>query len=214
MRAGEREQFTTIIAALAATFGREVSEALYTGYWLGLQDLSLVDLKRAAGRAMTERHFMPVPAELRELAGELRPEDRAVKAWAAVQQARRGHDYYDTILFDDPLTTATVRHLWHDWMQFTLAAEAEKEHWLRKEFERVYLALMRSGIAQSDAAPLLGYYEQENRLYAQPAAPPLVIACGLPALPGLTYTPKPVARIGAPPQGLLESIGTMPETGK
>jgi hypothetical protein len=212
MRNEERAQFTDVIRALAVTFNREASEPLFMGYWLGLNDLPLAAVNRATARAMHERKFMPVPAELRELAGELTPEDRAVKAWAAVQSAMRGHDYYDTVVFDDPLTTATVRHLWHDWMRFAEVSETDDEKWMRKEFERVYCSLARTGISQETARPLVGYFEQQNGLHGQAIKPPLTIASGLPALPGLRYSPPPRVLESAPVSAaLLESVGKMPE---
>ncbi len=205
----ERAAFSELIEALAATFQREVSEAMLLGYWLGLHDLALSAVQDAVGRAVHERKFMPVPAELRELAGEMRPEDRAVKAWAAVQGALHGHDYYDTVVFDDPLTTATVRHLWHNWMQFTEATEADDEKWLRKEFERVYCSLMRTGIGRDAARPLLGFFDRENQMHGHPTRPVVKIACGLPAVAAISAQPSKA--IPVEPHMMLQTICTMPE---
>ena len=208
------DRFALAITVLGEGFRQKITPMTIRAYRLGLRGLAIDAIESAVSRAVTEKKFMPVPCELRELAGEMTPEDRAIKAWAVVTSAMRGHDYYDTVVYDDPVTTATVRHLWHDWMQFTEAAETHDEVWIRKEFQAVYCSFVRSGISQDAAWPLLGFFEKENRLRGQPTKPIVTIACGLPALPSLRYTPSPRAMIPGPASALLEHIGAMPSESK
>lgn len=219
MRSEERGEFTTVISALAATFNSEPTEALFEGYWLGLRDLPITAVKRAAARAIRDMRFIPKPIELRELAGELSPQDRAVKAWGAVMYAFQLFGYYRTITFDDPVTAATVRHVWHNWMQFAEAFETEKETWIRKEFERVYCSLFRSGVSAEAARPLVGYFERENTLHGYHKGDEIrghridnhiTIACHLPPVPLIGRSPE---RKRLPPADvkLLEGIGRNPQ---
>jgi hypothetical protein len=205
----KRIEFCKTIAALAATFRQEATEALYEGYWLGLDDVPVEAVKSAVVQAMRSCRFMPSVAELRALAGVLSPDDRAVKAWAAVMQAHREHGYYHTVVFDDPATTATVRYLWHDWMQFAEAMEQQEEHWLRKEFVATYCSFVRNGVGLEQCRPLLGFFERENTLGSWPVEPPLMIACGLSPVPGqlpaAKEAPKQIAGV------VGTHIGQMPE---
>lgn len=215
MHSSERAEFVNVISAMAATFGREGSEALLTGYWMGLSDLSVQAVKSAAHAAIHHCKFMPVPAELRQLAGELLPADRAVKAWQAVIAAVRRHGYYQTVDFDDPLTNATLRNLWHDWSAFDDALEAQDEHWLRKEFERVYQSLVRSSVNADAARPLVGWFEKTNRMngHIEAVRPPVRIACDLPPCKVLGGQSRP-ARITGEVSRLASPVGVMPEEHK
>jgi hypothetical protein len=183
MQPKDRPEFVTVIAALAATFGREATEPLLTGYWLGLQDISLAAVKCGAVAAMHQTKFLPSVAELRELCGEISPEARAVKAWAAVHEAMLRHDYYATVAIDDPFAAATIRNLWRTWAGFCEELERTDEKWLRKDFERVYAALWRAGISADEARPLLGAHDLGNGPKGYSLQTPVAVAIGLPAPP-------------------------------
>lgn len=58
-----------LVQALAAVFRVDPTEALLTGYWLGLSDLPLPVVSAGVQRALRECQFMPSVAELRKLAG-------------------------------------------------------------------------------------------------------------------------------------------------
>lgn len=194
MNAAARKRLAVVVGTLGEAFGRQVTEVTIRAYETGLDDLPIEAVEAAAKQAMTGRLFMPVPAELRAMCGELSPAQRAIKAWAAVMRARQTHGYYDSVQFDDPVTTATVRNLWHTWIGFDDACEQQEEHWLRREFERVYVALFAGGVSKADAAPLLGYFERENTLGGHAVKPVAQIACGLPperrALRGPQVAPR------------------------
>ena len=221
MNASERKRFAMAVGVLGETYGRQITEVTIRAYEIGMAGIPIQAIESAVNRAVTEKKFMPVPAELRELAGEMRPEDRAVKAWAAVQVAMRGHDYYDTVVFDDPVTTATVRHLWHDWIQFSEVLATTDEVWMRKDFERVYCSLMRTGIGQELTRPLIGFFERENALNGYREGDTvrgyiinsrITIACGLPVVQKLTVDHSTSEKQIQPSSTvlLIENIGTMP----
>jgi hypothetical protein len=189
----EKPQFITIIAALAATFRQDLTEAVLTGFWMGLEDLSLPAVKSAASRAMREKRFLPCVAELRELAGvaALSAADRALRAWTAFEAAVYRIGPYRSVDFDDPLVNATSRSL-GGWEACCVKADntADFETWTRKAFLETYEALYRTGAGPELTAALVGIHERENaargylrdeRVRASIAVYP--VPCGLPALP-------------------------------
>lgn len=162
MNAKEKPEFVELVAALAATFGREADKPMYVGYWLGLNDLSLDSIRTAATMAMRQNKFMPTVAELREFAGDMRTEDRAAISFQALSRAVARFGYYNSVNFDDPVINAAVRNL-GGWERVSSIESIEEwEKWFRKDFERVYVSLARSGIDPDDAAPLLGFCDRDN----------------------------------------------------
>jgi len=181
MQSTDRVEFVQAIAALAATFRQEATEALIEGYWLGLEDLDVRAVKGAAVQAMRQSRYMPAVAELRELAGVLAPADRAVLAWNVVQKARAIHGYYDSVDFDDPVINATIRTL-GGWERFEERFDRDEVKWIRQDFEKTYAALCRSGISEELAAPLVGHFDRVNRFngFLDTVKEPVAIACELP----------------------------------
>lgn len=142
MDANDRPKFVSLVDALAASFGREVDEALLSGYWLGLDDLSLSAIEKAVAEAIRSYKFMPAPAVLRELAGEMLGEDRVQLAWDSMVAAISEVGGYRSITFEDPAITASVRAL-GGWERICSAESEELHKWLRKDFERVYPTFAR-----------------------------------------------------------------------
>lgn len=158
----DRQEFAIVIGGLAVTFRVEATDGLIHGYWLGLRDLSLETVQRAAETAIRTKRFMPVPAELRSIAGQMSPEDRAIKAWDEFIQQLDRHGDFCTLEFDDPLINATARNL-GGLSDICERLEREAKTWIRKDFERIYAALMRTGIASVEGGPLIGFCEMNNR---------------------------------------------------
>ena len=180
MQNSDRAKFVLAIQALAAAFRAEVSEALLEGYWLALDDLELSAVGAAVKRALRECRFMPAANELRSLAGEVRPAHRAVLAWDAFSAAVVRHGGYASVDFDDPIINATVHSL-GGWERCCEMPAAEFDKFLRKDFERVYVALFASGVTADRAGALLGTIARENALNGYEVRPPVKIATGLPA---------------------------------
>lgn len=206
MTPDEKPAFVQIVAAVAATFRQEASEALLLGYWLGLEDLPLAKLKRGAVRAMRECRFLPSVAELRGLAGDLSPQDRATIAWEAVCKAMPEHAHYHTVDFDDPAVNAALRTM-GGWEEFADRWEHEESKWLRQEFERTYVVYARRGVTVEEGAPLVGFYDRYNALngYRYALSKPTRIETTLRPTSRLTRAPK-IPALGVEP-GLLENIG-------
>lgn len=202
MRDSDRKDFCLAIAAMAATYRQEATKALYEGYWQGLKDLLLEAVRHAVRRGLRKSKFLPTVAELRELAGVTTPEDRCVTVWAKVRQAVFSHGIYTSVDFDDPLTNATIRNM-GGWPAFSVRMEEDEEKWVRRDFERIYASLARSGISEDMASPLIGTSEQSKQVWGRTdlMRGPKRIACGLPDLPML-----PIET----PHTLIEAVGLLP----
>ncbi len=190
----DNERFVELMTILASAYHQEADRATLEAYSIGLSDVPITAIETAVYRAIRGSTFFPSVAELRELAGEMKPEARAIKAWDAFCKARGSYGYYVTVDFDDPVINATVRNL-GGWMAVDDRIDEEGDKWVRKDFERVYMALMSSGVSASEAMPLIGFHEQNNRFLGQ-----LTLRDGKPAI-------KPPQKVitGLPPhrQGVL-----------
>ena len=208
MQAKQRPEFVTVVTALAATFGKEASEAMLTGYWMGLSDLELPAFKRAASMALRDRKFMPTVAELHELAGELTPEARAVVAWDAAILANRLHGYYHSVSFDDPAINATIRSL-GGWPALDDRLNAEGDVWLRKDFERIFITFARRGVTADEGAALAGFFDRANGAeHPEATRQPVAIQTTLKPTRMIGGPARPAIAGGQIDRKLLENIGT------
>ena len=147
----EKTEFVKYLAALASTFNRECDQAMQTGYWIGLEDVELAAFKKSVEVSMRACKFMPTVAELREFAGEMRIEDRAQLAFAALSDAHRRHSYYHSVDFDDRAINATVRAL-GGWEMVSVTDGKEWNSFFRDRFLKMYSAYARNGVSAEAAA--------------------------------------------------------------
>jgi hypothetical protein len=197
------KRLAIVVGVLAEAYRREITDVTIKAYEMGLQGVPIADIERAAQRAVETCKFMPVPSELRELAGGLTPKQRAVLAWGAFKRAADTHGFYASVDFDDQVVNATVRNL-GGWMPVLDQMEAEGEKWIRKDFERVYEAFAVTGIGPDLARPLLGLHEQQNieNGYHDAIKPPVLVITGLPVRKRIeTQVQKPTPEVA----GLLEN---------
>lgn len=182
-----KQRFATIIGALGEAFRQTISPATILAYEWGLEGIPPEAIERAAKQAMRISKFMPTPAELRELAGEIPPQCRAVLAWDAFAKAMKNHFWHDSIDFDDPVINATIWSL-GGWREVSTEWDTRPAHelntWFRKEFERIYASLFRSGITPEQGRRLVGDKELTNRqLGYEDVFEVQRIVTGLPPLP-------------------------------
>jgi len=163
VKPNEQQAKTIIVAALAEMFNRELSHTGLLLYVQALDDLDVDTVQRAAGLAAKTCKFFPTPVELRELAGQARPEDRALLAWEAFATAVERVGGYASPDFDDPLINATVRAL-GGWQRVCELPTAEFDKWFRQDFVKTYTAFARAGVTGEVTSPLIGYFERTNRV--------------------------------------------------
>lgn len=180
MQPKDRKPLATAVGALAETFRQTITPATVVAYEMALDDLPIESVERAVRVAMRHCKFFPAAVELRELAGELRPQDRAIAAWDAFERAVVEHGGYKSIEFDDPALTATVRNL-GGWQRCCEMPAEEFDKWLRKDFERVYLTMLNRP-PDREVGHLVGIHESENSLSGHAIAAPVRVVTGLPAI--------------------------------
>lgn len=152
-------RFAQAIGAVCVTFGVEASVERIDAYTIGLEDVPLELVETACRRAMQECERMPVPAQLRELAGVVRitVDDEALLAWETVQQAV-SIGCYRSVDFEDRTINATIRHL-GGWPEILAKSSEEFDKWLRKDFLSTYRLLKRVGPSGEMCRPLPGLSE-------------------------------------------------------
>ena len=183
MNRTESEKFVLAISALAAAFGREADQPTFQAYRWGLDGMPIEAIEKACIMAIRESKFMPTPAELRELGGEVSSKSIGLLAWQSFCQAVRKHGGNYSVDFDDRTINAVVRNL-GGWQAITLLEGEEFTKWLRMRFLDAYEKLGRLKLDGEQVAPLIGELDSNNRFTK---SEPIRIAC--------LSTPKSQARI-------------------
>ncbi len=156
------KRFAQALLALASAFNAECDEMKVRAFWMGLDDIPIEKIELAVRLAMKGCKFMPTVRELRELAGEMSPEQRAIRAFDAFAGAVQSLGCYGSPDFDDRVINATVNNM-GGWLRICERAdEPDFDVWGRKEFERIYVSLCRTGISSEMGSRLIGYHEQQN----------------------------------------------------
>ncbi|ANS03323.1 hypothetical protein [uncultured Mediterranean phage uvDeep-CGR2-KM19-C37] len=166
MTTDDKKRMAACLAALAATFGRELDQHAYTGFEWGLRGVPIEAVEVAARRALRECRFFPTPHELRVLAGELTPEQRAIRAFEIAVSATKRISSDRSILFDDSAINATIANL-GGWPKFHHERFYNRHDffvWTRKEFERVYLCFSTSGCDEGRGGHLPGRHEMRRAI--------------------------------------------------
>jgi hypothetical protein len=175
----ERRDFVIAMDALAAAFRLELTEPQYEAYWIGLSSLSLSEFRAAVTAAIASCRFMPVPAELRDLAGGESTVLRAERGWAAVHRAIGTVGRYRGVAFEDDLIHAVLRVL-GGWSSICTAAPGDIK-FIRKDFLRLYSQLAAHGTTPAERAPILPALDNSTieripaRLGAAPLEPRLAL---------------------------------------
>ena len=152
----ERDRVDVCVLALAEAFDKRPTDAFLNAYQLGLDGVPIEAIERAVAASLKTSKFMPRPVELRQLAGELAPDDRAVAAWQAVCDAiDGGYNSYDSVDFDDGLINATIRNM-GGWVSLLEKTTDEFDKWAKQDFLKTYQAFQRAGVNGDACRPLVG----------------------------------------------------------
>lgn len=184
------------VSAMAEAFNRTTSKTTVNAYRMGLEGLTAEQVTSAAKRALRTCKFMPSPAEMRELSGELPPADRSVIAWTCIMRSRSKYGYYHSVNFDDPAINAAIRSM-GGWERLATRFEEESEPFLKREFDRAYLTYAKRGVTVGEGAPLIGYIDRENAATGYEPKPPVLIKTTLMPTPMIgAHTQNPLGLIG------------------
>jgi hypothetical protein len=170
----EKLEILKHLTAMIVSLGGEADNALFLGYAIGLDGLTVEEIKRGCARALRTCKYIPKPAELRELSGEVSIEHRATLAWDAVKLAIERHSGYRSVAFDDLVIHAAINSIggWQHVCEQSVIV-LDRDMWPR--FQRAYKAFAaRGSISSADAGPLLGIFASDATLRGN--KPPEVIS--------------------------------------
>lgn len=217
MEKSRNERTEAIYAAvtmLAEVFGRKISEPMLRGYAIGLSDIPPEALRGSLERSIRECDRMPTVAEIRSHAGCGEPEsasERAIIAWGHVQRTTRLGSYR-SVTFDDPAINAAIRNL-GGWPEILAKPATEFDTWIRKDFCRIYEAIVRSGhLDEHEARPLPGIGDDQGstvsvdgKIRTAPRRLPHLVITGLPPVPIRRPQSAPTLPPGLEPRIQLKS---------
>src|SRR4051812_33964548 len=105
MQASDYAEFNTLLQAVMAMYGRDLTPALIGLYWQGLRIYALAAVREALHRHMNNPdtgQFMPKPADIHKML-QGSTQDAALIAWAKVDRAMREVGPYQSVVFEDAL---------------------------------------------------------------------------------------------------------------
>jgi hypothetical protein len=174
-----------LVTALAEQFGRKNSEAGLMMFVNATGDIPIQAFEAGVMRAARESKYMPSPAEIRQLSGDvprLGEADRSVLAWDRVVTAIRQIGGYQTPAFDDPVIAATIRTICGSWADLCETPSETLHVWTKKAFLETYRAHAASGhVTAIAASPLPGILATDAALGGYPQPTPIAVQTGLPA---------------------------------
>lgn len=172
----DKEAFSVAIGAMCETFGVQATKPILRGYWLGLVDLSIEDVRLAVAVSLRSSTSLPKPVDLRRYVGEQTAEQRAIDAWGDALKAV-AHGPYRHVDFGDRMINATIRSLggWPSFCERFSGSDAEK--WLRLDFVKTYQALAGRNVDGEACAPLPGLSQAEAVAGCMAAPAPRRIPC-------------------------------------
>jgi len=147
----EKKAFFQIINRLCQVFGMPASDSFIDGYWMALEDLSLDVFNAACKRAAAENEFMPKPVEIRRLAGEKSPADKAADAWELFNRFWP-REANATLKFEDDLIHSAIRSA--GGTRRLSEASSDDWQWVKKDFEAAYLRHLEHQPSGDFRAPL------------------------------------------------------------
>lgn len=152
----------------------EPTEMVLSAYKKSLSDYSIEQIEQSFGYAINELQWFPKPVELRQFIergpGDI--EDIALVEADKVVNAIREAGYYNSVVFDDPVTMAVIQQGWGGWMKVCDLKEDEVK-WFRKDFAKIYKAYSNQGIKQY--GHLIGFHEEHNVERFPEFVPPTVL---------------------------------------
>ncbi len=175
MKASDFKAFYSLLQAIAAMYGRDLTPGVIALYWQGLQAYDLAAVREALNRHVNNPdtgQFMPKIADVHKML-QGSTQDAALTAWSKVDRAMREKGPYQSVIFDDPLIHR-VLHEMGGWVQ--LSNQSEKEWpFVRNEFVNRYRGYRARSEVPDYPPALIGIAEVTNRQHGFEIAPPLLV---------------------------------------
>jgi hypothetical protein len=158
-------------------FDKKISTALTDAYWIALEPFDDRACENAFKRLIATSKFFPRPADFIDLM-VVKNVDMAEVEATKVLKAIKTLGAYQSVRFDDPVTTAVIQDSFGGWIRLCGDLTEAKESWFIKDFVRAYQAFAKQGITHD--GQLAGIVERDNGAHgfedkvpmALPATPP------------------------------------------
>lgn len=167
MNKNDKKPFAALLAGLAEAFDVALSPSRIEIYFNALSDMSLEQVQEAGSHLARSSRFFPKPVDFRE-AVLPDAEAQALHAYDKVAEASKAIGAYSSVSFGDPVIHKIIDSL-GGWVDVcSRPADAEKEKWWKKEFERMYRLYAGQ---QGWVAPYVarGLHDKENEQKGLPA---------------------------------------------
>jgi hypothetical protein len=202
----ERGKFAALLTGLAEYYGKDVSPAVASVYWLGLKRYAFSAVEDAATRHMTDPDqgkWMPKVADLVKLI-EGGTQDQSLVAWSKLDRAVRTVGPYASVAFDDPVIHRVIEDM-GGWIGFGSRTEDEWP-FIAREFQARYRGALVAG--RTEHLPMLTGLEDADRARMGKAIGESVRLIGNPE------RAEEVMRTGAQPKGLVHATASMAVIGE
>lgn len=174
MNKNDYDKFASCLIGCAEITGKTLSDHAIALYWHALKQLEIEVIIDAFNRHIKnpdQGQFMPKPADIIRLCNGSHI-DSAMSAWTLVHAAMRTVGRYESVVFSDTATMATIADM-GGWI-FLCGVTEEELPFKSKEFQTRYKAYLTIG--RNDCpSKLIGVSESSNASSNQPIQPPVFI---------------------------------------
>jgi CBS domain-containing protein len=143
---------------LGEIYERQITDAIFEGYYLVLQDMSDDEFVGSIKAILSGRKFasFPKPAEILDYS---KPdlESIATIAWSDVERAIYKAGKYESVSFEDRIVNSVIDAL-GGWV-FICSQDVSEIKWLKKEFVKLYSIHSKR---QDHPTHLIGITERDN----------------------------------------------------
>ena len=158
-RGNVRPWFAKLMVETAESYGTKLTEGRIRAYAIDMGDLPAEELAAAFATCRREGSgFFPSVAEVRRQCVAT-PDDRALLAWTAMEQAASKVGAYQSVEFADPVAAQALLQVfgsWPNWCQQEIGPEL---HTKRLQFMAAYREIRRHGAAGAQPVRLSGELE-------------------------------------------------------
>jgi len=153
MNKNDLKRFTEMITATLRAYGRDVSEEVILIWWETLREFPIEKIFHAI-RTFGGEYLSPAAIRSAVVG---KPDQVARRAFSRALIAVEKHGAYNSIVFDDPLISATIRDL-GGWVHF---CSMELNEWDERRFCERYQDYYEHGCHEAPVR-LIGIHERNN----------------------------------------------------
>lgn len=146
-RSDDERYLSAFMTCWAVHKDKEPDEFLLTTYRKTLSRFSIEQIEYAFGMALETLNWFPKPAELLKFIKEKdgRLEDVALNQALLVMESIKRVGGYESVRFEDPVTSAVIKHGFGGWVKLCDDQRIDTEKWFLKDFQQFYASFKLGG---------------------------------------------------------------------